>query len=33
MRADERGAILAEHEARLTRVPANDNQKRRRKVA
>ncbi|MET4022788.1 hypothetical protein [Bradyrhizobium sp. S3.2.12] len=33
MRADERGAILAEHEARLARIPANDNQKRRRKVA
>ncbi|WOH76445.1 hypothetical protein RX330_15685 [Bradyrhizobium sp. NDS-1] len=33
MRADERGTILAEHEARLARIPANDNQKRRRKVA
>lgn len=33
MRADERAAILAEHEARLARIPANDNQKRRRKVA
>ena len=33
MRADERGIILAEHEPRLNRVPANDNQARRRKVA
>ena len=33
MRADERAAILAEHESRLAGIPANDNQKRRRKAA
>jgi transcriptional regulator with XRE-family HTH domain len=33
MRADERAAILAEHESRLAGIPANDNQKRSRKAA
>jgi transcriptional regulator with XRE-family HTH domain len=33
MRADERATILTEHEARLARIPANDNPKRRRRVA
>lgn len=33
MRADERDAILAEHELRLAGIPANDNRKRRRKAA
>lgn len=33
MRADERAAILAEHESRLAGIPANDNQKRRHKTA
>ncbi|MDH2399810.1 hypothetical protein QCM77_07590, partial [Bradyrhizobium sp. SSUT18] len=33
MRADERAAILAEHESRLAGIAANDNQKRRRKAA
>lgn len=33
MRADERAAILAEHESRLAGIPSNDNQKRHRKTA
>jgi hypothetical protein len=33
MRAEERGAILAEHESRLAGIPANDNKKRRHRVA
>ncbi|MBC9982178.1 hypothetical protein [Bradyrhizobium campsiandrae] len=33
MRAEERAAILAEHESRIAGIPANDNKKRRRKAA